>query len=194
MPVVNCTFCNAEFKRLPYLIRKHGNGFCSMNCYASYQRTGYIDNKGYSRIGFGGKSFLEHRLVIEKSLGRKLLSTEIIHHIDGDKLNNSLCNLEVTNRVDHQRHHRPLSWDVETAKALRNEGLTFDKIGERLGVVRTAICNYFRENGIDSSRKTINKATVAELFSEGLSGYEIGRRLGCSGVQANRIIKKLGLR
>lgn len=37
----------------------------------------------------------EHRLVVEKSLGRYLTDTEVVHHIDEDPSNNNLDNLVV---------------------------------------------------------------------------------------------------
>lgn len=52
-----------------------------------------------------GKNEREHRIIAEKIVGRELLSNEIIHHIDGDKRNNSLSNLIVTTRAEHARIH-----------------------------------------------------------------------------------------
>ena len=47
----------------------------------------------------------EHRLVMEESLGRFLNENEIVHHIDGDTLNNSVENLKVMNGKEHRIHH-----------------------------------------------------------------------------------------
>lgn len=48
-----------------------------------------------------------HRLVMENMLGRYLKKGEIVHHIDKDKLNNSLNNLELlSSNAEHSVHHR----------------------------------------------------------------------------------------
>ena len=46
-----------------------------------------------------------HRVVMEKHLGRALESNEVVHHIDGNKWNNDLSNLEVMSQADHVRLH-----------------------------------------------------------------------------------------
>jgi len=48
-----------------------------------------------------------HRHVVSLSIGRWLLSTELVHHKDHDKLNNCITNLEILTKAEHARTHRP---------------------------------------------------------------------------------------
>lgn len=66
----------------------------------------YIDANGYKMLGKSNNRIAEHRLVMEKHLGRKLTSEDIVHHIDGNKLNNDISNLCLTTRADHIEEHR----------------------------------------------------------------------------------------
>lgn len=50
-----------------------------------------------------------HRYLMEIKIGRKLKSTEIVHHIDGNKLNNDINNLQIVSRSEHNRIHKLIS-------------------------------------------------------------------------------------
>lgn len=52
---------------------------------------------------FSGGWYYEHRLAGEKQVGRILRSWETIHHISGDKTDNSWPNLFVCTRREHNR-------------------------------------------------------------------------------------------
>jgi hypothetical protein len=66
---------------------------------------GRVKTSGYIGIRENGKVFYEHRRVMEKHLGRPLESHELVHHINGDKTDNRLENLELVTRAEHVNHH-----------------------------------------------------------------------------------------
>lgn len=45
------------------------------------------------------------RYLMEEHIGRKLDSDEHVHHIDGDRENNDISNLEVISKEDHIKYH-----------------------------------------------------------------------------------------
>lgn len=52
-----------------------------------------------------GSTIDEHRMIMEDTLGRKLKFNEIVHHIDGNSRNNSIDNLKLMTRKEHNKLH-----------------------------------------------------------------------------------------
>jgi hypothetical protein len=64
---------------------------------------GYIDNKGYRRLG---RKYKAHRYVYEQYHKCCLMPYTDVHHKDGNKLNNDISNLETLMHSEHSL----LSW------------------------------------------------------------------------------------
>ncbi|MFC1972515.1 HNH endonuclease signature motif containing protein [Chloroflexota bacterium] len=63
----------------------------------------YIDKNGYIRFKDSDKLF--HRWVKEKELGRRLAKGEIVDHINGNKQDNKLENLQILTAKEHYKKH-----------------------------------------------------------------------------------------
>ena len=105
-----CDNCG-KATRLHWSKRRGKVKFCDQICHSEYMRKhpeatahyrgGNVTAAGYRRIG----QRFEHRLVMEAHIGRSLLRREIVHHKDGDKLNNDISNLELMNNAEHSKRH-----------------------------------------------------------------------------------------
>lgn len=66
-----------------------------------YERTYRPDHPNSNYQGL----VLTHRLVMSEHIGRPLLDGEVVHHLDGNKRNNNIENLELMSTRDHHLEH-----------------------------------------------------------------------------------------
>lgn len=117
-----CPFCGASFRVPPSRLRRSKQVFCSSLCNNRYHNpeknktlmTDAVRNKlrEIRRHAGEGKTYAKdhgrhiHRAVAEEILGRALLPGEVVHHIDGDKRNNTPENLMIfPSQAEHARWH-----------------------------------------------------------------------------------------
>jgi hypothetical protein len=114
-PLYVCAGCGKETRRRRDVL--HGKigqwdmrqKYCTLECshkhtaaqFAARRATGdygvgHISKDGYRVFkGAGGKQIKEHRMVMEKILGRALRGNENVHHINGNRSDNRPENLEL---------------------------------------------------------------------------------------------------
>ena len=71
-------------------------------------KTGWVTEHGYHRQAIGGKRMrYEHQRIAETALGKSLPKGAVVHHADGNKLNNAPDNLVICPSQEyHQLIHR----------------------------------------------------------------------------------------
>lgn len=79
------------------------NNLKPMNCEVLGYKIVYMPSHPFSNKS-GGWVYL-HRLIMENNLNRYLYSDEHVHHLDGNKHNNDINNLELLSKAVHAAKH-----------------------------------------------------------------------------------------
>ena len=96
------------------------------------------DHPGGDKDGY----VLEHRYVMEQKIGRYLTNNEIVHHINLNKLDNRIENLQVMTIAEHDKLHHTKQIDVDELIKLREQGMYVKDICSKFKI---SINTYYRK-------------------------------------------------
>jgi hypothetical protein len=115
----NCKFCKKSFNRgvsksgrIESIEDYKSRKYCSRDCYFKantgenhwYWKGGVKrTSDGYMRRSYDDRYL--HRIVMEEYLGRKLKTSEFVHHINGNPSDNRIENLQVISNSEHRKLH-----------------------------------------------------------------------------------------
>lgn len=124
--------------------------------------------RGYAGISIKHDKVSVHRIIGKYMVGYDFPSNIIVHHIDGNKLNNDISNLQVMKSELHTKEHNIVQY---VSKDYMKE------CGNRMRAV--------------ISRTDVTKEKVANLRNRGLTIPEIAKELNCG---YNTVCRRLGMK
>ena len=117
-----------------------------------------INKNGYLTLAIRGKKVYVHRMVMEEYLGRKLNPSEHVHHINGDKTDNRIENLELISSAEHLRKHaiargfrgqigvspvnKTSQENIDKIRDMRAKGMLLREISEEMGISYPTVLKY----------------------------------------------------
>lgn len=144
--------------------------------------------KNYIMISDNKKQIGLHRYLIEKEIGRKLSSKELVHHKNGDKQDNRIENLEILTRAEHIAKHPEILKrfiEINTYKFNEKEicklfisGESINQIKKKFNCSPCPIRRILHKNNINTSIRKYNYKTkgICKLCGDIEHCYNLCRR------------------
>lgn len=116
----------------------------------------------YKTIQVDGKQVRLHRHMMEQKLGRKLGFNEVVHHINGDKHDNRIENLEVLSRAEHMKQHTEIleKWKQNNTHDLdidlivdMYKSKSIQKIADEIGVAAMTIWYRLKKANVETNKR-----------------------------------------
>lgn len=174
----NCAVCHQDYmrtqKQINQCIKRSGAWKCKA-CTLKLRNVSNCKPIGSTRISRKGYIvektedgwIFQHRVVMERHIGRKLRDDELVHHLDENKKNNDIKNLEIGLWGEHTKEHH---------KGTKRTGIALENLRKSFGNRKTAVL----------TKKLI--VSIKERHKNGESQLSISKDLSFSPMTINRAV------
>jgi hypothetical protein len=129
-----------------------------------------LTKDGYIQIRINGVYVLEHRLVMEKQLGRKLESWEVVHHINEVKNDNRPDNLKLHTNSTHRQDHVLIGrWSRNYESCIRCGDTTRKHAGDGLCTKCNVYIRTVKQRGYECDYTMQGKRIFSDTHRKNLS-------------------------
>lgn len=145
-----CEKCGKAFYVPNWEKKKQGpRRYCSQRCHHAAMRgrelvkgSRYVNQQGYVMVKVGIREWkAEHRITMERILGRTLTSNEHVHHKNGNRADNRPKNLQVLSNSEHQKlHDWPRTRSRRVTLKCRHCGTSYERKQSRISRFCSNVC------------------------------------------------------
>ncbi len=175
--------------------RNESRKYCSKKCYGEAISSALDLKSPYRGISHPTKKHRVipyHRKLMQDKIGRELTRNEVVHHINENKRDNRLENLQIMDRGEHTVLHCKIYPDTSICKICFKEFKTSPK--QKHVKTCSRPCKLRLQFELKVANRKFNEpeiSNIRKMYSAGNSARVVGEKFGASAMAIYYVVHKL---